>query len=150
LIVKDYGGGPKPFARAFLRAQRYRVLGIIQPFVDTGAALSCLSQVDAERLHVPFSAISARTPKPMIHYLGGLSFFAYPMENIMLWIRDENNKREEFILNSIDVLKLTKKDQRSLDRMRAIPSILGMDFLLKHRLSLNFDPNNRTANLVRT
>jgi len=144
LDVKDYGGGPKPFARAFLRIPKYRVWGIIQPFVDTGSPVTILSQVDAERLQIPFNAIAA-THRPKIHYIGGISFSGYPIENFKLTMRDENNNRQEFVLESVDVLKLTKRDQDSLYRMRAIPSILGMDFLIKFGFVLNFDPAKRTA-----
>lgn len=106
----DYGGGPKPFVRAFLRIKKYRIFGLIQPFVDTGSPITVLSQVDADRLHVPFNALMPRTPKPKIYHIGGLSFSGYPIEDFKLTMRDENDNRQEFVLNSVDVLKLTKKD----------------------------------------
>lgn len=149
MVVKSYGGGPKPFARVFLIASKYRVLGFLHPFVDTGAPLTCLSSTDAERLHVPFNVLSAHTPRPTVHYIGGLSFWAYPMENVTLKTSDEDSKEEEFILNPIYALKLTKKDNESIQRARLIPSILGMDFLTKYRFTLNFNLDKKIANITK-
>lgn len=149
MVVLDYGGGPKPFASVFLRARKYRVFGTIRPFVDTGGPLTSLTPADVEKLHIPLNSLYGRTPRPSTHYIGGLSFWAYPMEDVTLAIRDENNKREEFILDSINVLKLTKNDRESIARAREIPSILGMDFITKNGFTLNFDPNNRIASLAK-
>jgi len=71
------------------------------------------------------------------------------MENVTLKIRDEDSKEGEFILNPIYALKLTKKDNESIRRARQIPSILGMDFLAKHGFTLNFDPDNKIANITK-
>jgi len=71
------------------------------------------------------------------------------MENVTLKISDEDRKEGEFILNPIYALKLTKKDNESIQRARQIPSILGMDFLTKYGFTLNFDPDNKIANITK-
>jgi len=68
------------------------------------------------------------------------------MENVVIRARDDENKLVAFTMPIIYFLRSPKKESKA----SMLPSILGVDFIVKHNFVLCFDPNNRVAFLETT
>jgi hypothetical protein len=79
--------------------------------------------------------------------LAGFHFFNHPIKGVTISFRTETEELLKINLPSIGSLIPTKIDERILDEIKSIPSIVGNDFLEEQNLSLVFNPSARTAYL---
>jgi hypothetical protein len=119
-------------------------VGFIEAIVDTGSAFSVISTTDALRLQMPLTSMkSGRTIE-----LAGYTFYNHSLGSVNL----KNIKLEDNTHIAIDNFKMgvlipTKLDKGTLNAVKAIPSIIGSDFLEDQQYALVFAPSKKTAYL---
>jgi len=110
----------------------------IKFLVDTGSPWIAISPKDAIKLNIPI----LRLPKAAEHktiVFAGDKFERRLLSNTDLYLRDEKGEVIKINLDSISVLKPTK---RISEKIKHIPSVLGCDFLTTSKFRLCFDPSN--------
>jgi hypothetical protein len=149
LDVRAHSGGLKPFATIHFQipTQKVRgstVHGLLWAFVDTGSPFTIVSEIDSRRLRIQ----TYGTPREI--KLGGAPLYSYELKNTIFKVVCEDKKTIcNISLPSIGVIRPIPKVKRSIEVSRSIPSIIGMDLLLVHRLALYFDPTNKSSYLER-
>lgn len=127
---------------ATIRAPKYHINpSSIKFYVDTGSPETFLSERDALRLNVPISKLSFNK-----HIrIGGTTFEALKMEDIILYFKTEDSKTEMIRLPLIQIINGSKQSEE--ERMKALstPSLLGTDFLLKNKFALYCNPYKNVA-----
>ena len=120
--------------------------GYIEALVDTGSPFTVLSTVDALRLKLPIKTMHRGEPV----YLAGFTFFKASMGNSSMTFRTDDQKSVKIEFNKVGVLIPTKLDQKQLEAVRSIPSIIGNDFLEQEKFALYVNPSAKVAYLERT
>jgi len=77
--------------------------------------------------------------------LAGHRFFNHPIKNATLNFRTESDDLFKVNLPSIGSLIPTKTDKKTMDEVKAIPSIIGNGFLEDQKLALYFNPSARVV-----
>ena len=144
LKVEMVADGLKPFAYVILRARRYHMFKPLRLFVDTGSPWTIIGERDASLLNVPYKRLLKTRAMTGI---GGGSIIAHEMKTVEMIFKDENEKGVIIKFPTVYAIRTQKRDARSKTRSEAVPSILGLDFLLKNGFKLVFDPSNKTAYL---
>lgn len=122
---------------AVVRAPKYRIgISLIDFIVDTGSQRSFIGYGDALRLHLPLRAL--RLCEPM--RFGGTGFGLYEIEKVAISFLNEQQKPERFFLEQFYVAKPTRKGQEKF-LAQQLPSILGLDFMIKNKLALYLNPS---------
>jgi len=116
---------------------------IINALIDTGSPFTVISPRDLLATRYPFRA--KRTDQ--IVFLAGHKFYRTQINRAKLLFKTENDKIFDINVRSIGALIPTKHDQKTIDAIISIPSLVGNDFLEDHNCSLHFNPNNQTADL---
>lgn len=103
--------------------------------VDTGSLDSYFSQKDVIRLQIP---VTGKTSEGIVEF-GGSRYAQVSLPRIkMVLLSDDKDKNDSLILEAhIKALKTTKTSEKKREIATTLPSILGMDFLRKHKLSLH-------------
>lgn len=81
--------------------------------------------------------------------LAGFRFFNHPIKGVTMYFKDEGGKLLKMDLPSMGGLIPTKIDEKTLDEVKHIPTMLGNDFLEDQRFTLSFNPSGRVAFLER-
>ena len=127
-------------------SSRYRLgLSSITFVVDTGSTDTIISPADAFRLHLPINSLKNQEEEPYV-VIGGNKFKRKKAVGITLMFRDDKGNAKQFIYDPT-IIESTKQDQDSLKLAYSLPSLLGVDFLLKNKLSLHFIPHKETVYL---
>lgn len=79
--------------------------------------------------------------------LAGFHFFNHPIKDVTINFRTETGELLKINLPLMGSLIPTKIDEKILDEIKNIPSILGNDFLEEQKLSLFFSPSAKVAYL---
>lgn len=128
---------------AFIRSKTYRAHGIVKFFVDTGSPKTFLSENDAKRLNIPHSKLETEEDQAIMG-ASRLSFGA--LKEINLSIIQPENKRANFDLEHF----LVAKSISTMKYSNPESSIIGLDFLREHSLTLYCDVKNKIAYLEDT
>lgn len=116
-------------------------MGHIDALIDTGSPFTVLSTKD-----IMSSRLSIKTmQRGETVSLAGFRFFNYPIKSPTMYFKDEDGKLLKIELPSIGGLIPTKTDEKTLDEVKDIPTILGNDFLEDQRFTLSFNPSARVA-----
>lgn len=110
--------------------------------VDTGSVDSFFSQAEVERLQIP---IKNRNVKDQIAF-GGSLFNKVDIPELTFFVFTEAKVPIHFNVN-LCALKTTKTSEKNKQIAKNLPSIIGLDFLYKHNLSLHFIPSEKIAYL---
>ena len=142
LVVQEIAGGLKPVA--YFTITGTRLYGRLKAFVDTGSPNTVIGEGDAIKLNIPITKL----PREKTSYgLGGGSVDLHSLSKVMLYFRDEDDNSIMIEFPSIYISRCAKVDERTKTIAQSIPSILGVDFLVKHKFKLIFDPSNKVAYL---
>lgn len=146
LTVRMHLEGLKPFASAHLKIPWQKVRGSIVrgrlwPFVDTGSPFTVISQTDAERLRIRYSG----TPRRM--WLGGAPLHSYELQGVEFKVDCEDKTLYNISMPTISVVQPIPNDEDSIKTAQALPSIIGVDLLLFHRLAIYFDAYHKMSYL---
>lgn len=139
LAVRMHSEGLKPFVAAHLKIPEQKVRGstvrgLISPFVDTGSPFTIISQTDAERLRIRVSG------NPRRIWLGGAPLHNYELKGVELKVAYEDKKTFcDISIPTVGVALPIPNDANSIKTSKAVPSIIGTDILLHHRLAIYFD-----------
>lgn len=147
LLVQRAVGGPKPFAYVVVYAPQYKIRGKrIRLFLDTGANDSTICETDAKLLGI----VHKKLEKPRTFKgVTGCTIDGYPLQNVTLRFRDEDDNVISIDIPEIYALKCTQKSKTAIEASKSIPSILGVQFLLDEKFKFFYDPSNRIAYIER-
>ncbi len=141
-INLQYKQGQPPCLVALVRSGRLRIAPSMVWFVvDTGSSMTFFSQADTKRLKIP---LEGRAEKESIQF-GGFNFRLIETAGFEIFLlTEENNFKLKY---DMDAIKATKKSKDATIKAEGRPSIIGMDFLKKHNLSLHIYPAEELAYL---
>lgn len=132
-----------PFVTFSMRAPG--VTGFIDALIDTGSPFTVLSPKD-----IMSSRLSLKTmQRGETVSLAGFRFFNYPLKEVTMFFKDENRNLLKIELPLMGALVPTKIDEKTLDEVKHIPTIIGNDFLEDQHFTLTFNPSERVAFLER-
>lgn len=134
---KFFEGRYFPFVSFVIRSNR--LFGTVKALIDTGSPFTVLSPLDALRFRLPINSMR----KGYSVKLAGFNFFKYPLNNTTFSFKTQCPKGKYFDVSDFGVLVPTKKGLMKNKFIMAIPSIIGINFLEEHGLSLFFDPKKK-------
>lgn len=115
------------------------------PFVfDTGSPESFLSERDALKLKLPLSQLSIGK----IVNLASSKYNLLKTRQFSFYIKTQEEKSHKIDYENFLIAKTTKKKQENIAESQHLPSILGVDFLLRNNLILYFDPGKNEAYFI--
>ncbi len=79
--------------------------------------------------------------------LAGYRFFNHPIRDVTMNFRTETGELLKVNLPMIGSLIPTRLDQKTMDDVKHIPTIIGNDFLEEQKLALYFNPSARIVYL---
>jgi hypothetical protein len=126
-----------------MRAPQYRTrLLPISALVDSGSPWTSLAPLDSKMLNVPIKALRRATNHPRIMFAGD-EFWRLLMNNIELYLKDQNGEIVKLELPSVTVLDPIRKTPA--EEYRGIPSVIGVNFIRIHKMALHLDLNKNIA-----
>lgn len=132
LQVCHYDENLRIIARFLLRCDEPKVFAVIDAIVDTGSPITIIGPRDMKRIR--FSKLQREKlegrHEPI--NIGGTQLFTKILNNAKLKFRDFEAK--------MPVNVPIKGEEKAIQ-----PSLLGVDFMLKTRAKLFFDPKNKVA-----
>jgi len=147
LDIRQSSGGLKPFVNVHFKIpyQKVRgstVRGILSAFVDTGSPFTIISEVDSTRLRIQISG----TPRTI--QLGGAMINGYEVKGSEFFVLCDDKKNYcNISIPSILVARPINRVPHSIEVSKALPSIIGVDLLLHHKLALYFDVYHKISYL---
>lgn len=122
---------------SIVHAPKYRTgIPLITFIVDTGSSRSFIGYGDALKLHLPINHLEFKEHMRF----GGTKFGLYKMKGVYMSFLNEENRAEKVELGEFYVAKPTKGgEERFLAQQ--LPSIIGLDFLIKNCYSLHVNPS---------
>ncbi len=132
-----------PFVTFSMRTSGFT--GFVDALIDTGSPFTVLSPKD-----IMSSRLSLKTmQRGETVSLAGSRFFNYTLKDVTMFFKDENGNLLKIELPSMGALVPTKIDEKTLDEVKHIPTIVGNDFLEDQHFTLCFNPSERVAFLER-
>ena len=117
-------------------------MGIYHAFVDTGSPVTFISQTDANRLNI-HSYSGCRTMR-----IGGSPILMCSIKNMKVKVMcDDNKTTYDISLPTIGLALPILNNTQSIKNAKTLPSIIGVDMLMYHKLALFFDVANDYAYL---
>ncbi len=143
-INLQFKQGQPPQLVALARSEKLRIAPSMVWFViDTGSPMTFFSQAETKILKIP---LEGRREKEVIQF-GGFNFKSIETEDFNIYMLiDKNNFN---ITHKMDAIKVTRMSEDARIKAESLPSIMGMDFLKKHNLSLHIYPAEELACLQR-
>lgn len=120
--------------RTFIWARKYHVHGAVKFYVDTGSPESFISEQDALRLGFPLNKLNYDKKSLM----AGTKIETAPIKNVILTFGD--GKKIPMI-----EFRVSRNMRRGKKSVSVNNSILGIDFLVKNKLSLHVNPVKKEA-----
>ncbi len=117
--------------------------------VDTGDDITLLSEVEAIKIGIDFSTIK-KAKKPSLS-MGGTAE-NYILNNVIFIFQTEKGGTQEFEMSFIHISQFPRRTGKRRERndqvrMKALPNLLGRDFLSKYKIKLVVDFNKYEAYL---
>lgn len=138
----------------YLSSERYEAKGAVTFLLDTGSQRTILGPRDAEMLRFPTSRFPPYTGSPLIGIGGkGKPFDVGPCQIVL---------GDAEIVDSVQVLYFKPEKESKVrtrgaglrretrERVFAIPSLLGVDILLRNRCALQVDYGQSAGEIRRT
>jgi len=132
---------PFPFVTFFIRAPH--ISKPIDALIDTGSPFTVLSTNDI--LSTRMSIAKMQSGETVS--LAGHRFFNHPIKNVTMNFRTESGELFKVNLPTIGSLIPTKIDKKTMDEVKAIPSIIGTGFLEDQKVALYFNPSTQIVYL---
>ena len=135
LQVYEFAGGLRAMAHFLIRAENPHLFGSIQAIVDTGSPTTILGIPDIKRMRVSPLQLKELESRKQPHAYGGGQLKTKILQEAKL----KFGEYFECIMPiEIPVDEITECTQQT---------IIGVDFLIKNKLKLFFDPAKREAYL---
>ncbi len=135
LQVYEFAGGLRIMAHLLLRAEEPHMFGPIRAIVDTCGPATIIGNGDAERMRVSKIQLKNLETHKNPVAIGGGKMVTKVVKNA------EMTMGTEFKSEPMDLLVPFQSDEGS----NCQPTILGVNFMEKNRLTLFFDPINKEA-----
>lgn len=116
---------------------------LISFVIDTGSPESFISQAEVEKLQIP----TKNRPVEGEIDVGGSRFKKIDIQKITLHLLKEGSSAMLSLSTKLSALKTTKTSEHKKSIAHTLPSILGLDFLMTHNLSLHVFPKEKIAYL---
>ena len=136
-VEEDIAGATRITTHLFLRSEDKRIVGIIKAIIDTGCPETIISSEDRKRIRVSSIAIDSLEGKEGDIILAGEKIDTKKIEKMFINIRGYEIEMPIYI--SLKTTAFLEKEEYP------IPSIIGMDFLLKTGFTLVFNPRKKLA-----
>lgn len=133
LIVYQFTGSLRAMARFLLKSQELKIFAFIDAVVDSGSPNTILGSVDIGRIRLSQIQLGK--------LIGKVEKIGYGGGEIKARTLEKANLRFGNYLNITMPILIPIKDGGKCPQ----PTILGVDFLLKNKLSFFFDPTNKEA-----
>jgi len=130
---------PFPFVTFFIKTPH--ISKPVDALIDTGSPFTVLSTNDILSTRMPITKMQSGETVS----LAGHHFFNHPIKNVTLNFRTESDELFKVNLPTIGSLIPTKIDKKTMDEVKAIPSIIGTGFLEDQKLALYFNPSAQTV-----
>ena len=121
---------------AVFRAGYRTNMALVDFVVDTGSNKSMIGYGDAVRLHIPFNSLKFDEKTR----IGGFVYELYKLKDVKLGLADEENKIFKIDLGDFPAAKTPERGLKEKEEAKQIPSILGIDFLMKYCFALYCNP----------
>lgn len=128
---------PAPFVTFFIRTPH--ISKLVDAVVDTGSPVTVLSTNDI--LSTRMSITNMQSGETV--FVAGHRFFNHPIKDVTMNFRTESDELFKVNLQTIGSLIPTKTDKNTMNDIKAIPSIIGTDFLEDQKLALYFNLSAR-------
>jgi len=115
----------------------------VEALIDTGSPFTVLSPVDAMKMRLPIKSMR----KGLGVSLAGFRFFKHNLKNASFTFKTADGGAISLQVQNLGVLVQTKINNKVLEDIKPIPSIIGNDFLEEHKLTLFFNPSQKIAYL---
>lgn len=127
-IEGRYGDSGLAFVSAYLKSRRPVIRGTIRLYIDTGASVTTINDMDAERLGINYS----RLPKSTVPYIGigGRNIESYHVYDCTLLFGDF----EKPLIEELDYIVVLKHHDFDSKADVHLPSLLGLDVLKRYRI----------------
>ncbi len=116
-------------------------LSVVAFVVDTGCDISFISYGDACKLNIPLNGL----PEKGETHIGNTTFVMSELPVFGLTLESEAGEPVRIDVDHFHVAKTRKKSIADVELAKAIPSILGLDFMRRNRLALHVEPANNLA-----
>lgn len=131
------------YLTSLLYAPRLRILyKAIRFALDTGSPASFFSQAEVKRLSIHTGSLAEEG----FIFFGGSKHKVRVASAVDLIMLTDQNEKKEFKHN-MQAIETTKKNLQNLQVVETLPSIIGLDFLKEHKLSLHVFPSQQLAYL---
>jgi len=132
-IEGKWSPGGVPFIVAFLRCESWHIEETVAFLIDSGASRTTLLDSDAERLGIDFSRLERFEEGTT--GIGGM-VETYILPSVKLSFRTTEGVHEEEF-REIFVLRHRPRNREEEERIKALPSLLGRDFLNEYKVILD-------------
>lgn len=114
----------------------------VQFAVDTGSPESFFSQAEVRKFNIPMNHLKDKG----YVFFGGTKHKVKVASSVKIIVINDKQEKREFT-HDIGAIETMKKSIKSIQIAEALPSVIGMDFLREHKLSLHVFPSEKIAYL---
>ncbi|MDD5778706.1 MAG: hypothetical protein PHU95_04590 [Candidatus Thermoplasmatota archaeon] len=144
LDIRDYSGGLKPFVQVLCRFPRKHKFMPLSAFVDTGSPTTNISLIEFNKVSLPVSSVIDKDDFKRIS-IGGATHQGHPLHTPVEFKFSCGDEIVALEAPSVYVYLPFGEGRRSLHNSAHLPNIIGVDFLVYHKLGLYFNPSRGTA-----
>ncbi|MCD6481684.1 MAG: hypothetical protein J7L31_05375 [Thermoplasmata archaeon] len=145
LKVEEFSGGLKPFVTFICEFPRRHTRLFVNAFVDTGSGHTSISLSQLLKRNINVESIIDRNDFEEI-MIGGAKHKGYPIkEKFDIRFRTEDNEIVHLKPQKLYVYLPYTDNKEGWGMSYSLPSIIGVDFLILHNLSLYFHPSKQIA-----
>jgi len=132
-IYGTWGPFEAPYVRVILSCPSFFIQSPVIFLIDSGASRTTILDSDAARMRIDYSKL--KRFEQGTTGIGGI-VDTYILPDVTLTFRTPDGLHEERF-KEIFVLKHGTQDDKTLERVRKLPSLLGRDVINKYELVLN-------------
>lgn len=133
LQVYDFANSLRPMAHFLLTSKDPKIFAPIRAIVDTGSPITLIGPNDMNRIRLSPIQIRKLIGQNKPVNIGGEKIYTRTLE-------DSNLRFGDFLKIKMPINFPIKSDTKSTQ-----PSLLGIDFMLKTKAKLIFDPTKKVA-----
>lgn len=133
LAVYNFAGSLRIMMHFLLKVDKPHIFAPIKAILDTGSPTTLISPADMEKMRISKLQIKKMEGRKKQSKIGGGQIYTKIIENAKISLENfEIEMPVEFPVENED---------------SSIPSLIGIDFLIKTKAKLFFDPTNKKAHL---
>lgn len=145
LKVEEFSGGLKPFVTFICEFPRHHKRLFVNAFVDTGSSHTSIALSQLLKRGINVKSIIDENDFVEI-MIGGAKHKGYPIkERFDIRFRTQDNKIVHLKPQKLYVYLPYIENKEGWTMAYSLPSIIGVDFLIRHGLSLYFNPSKGIA-----